>query len=94
MRWMTTTLIILSASLSAGCSTLQLGRLDLSGATALPATDFCQLYERVYKREGDSTPVKAARPDVRRAIASNETKYLCVCKHWSNPICQKPVPGA
>ena len=83
-------LMILSASLSAAparADRVEFCFLFCSVSRDPPADSFCQVYERVYLQAGDSDPIKAARPAVRRAIDKNEAKYLCICKKWDNPIC-------
>ena len=90
---MIASLTLLSVTLSAGCASFDnyfAGAGD--GLANLTKNDFCQLYGRVYSQPGDSAQIKAAIPRVRRAIDTNEAKYLCICKQWDNPVCKTVTP--
>jgi hypothetical protein len=48
---------------------------------------FCQNYERVFKKPGD-TKITANR-DVKTSIIVNEMTYHCTCPNGSKEICDR-----
>lgn len=58
-------------------------------APSVPLDTFCGSYERLVQTPADLAEIKKLPKDLRRRVQGNEADYLCRCKGWQDPICQK-----